>query len=141
MILMFFLHYRSFYSKKTPPQCEQLYATKSKHSDVDGAYFGSSFPHLFCLTFPSLFPIEIPRPFIPKLFGFRLVGNSGIIERMHVHEKENPDTEERINEVGDEIQQEIHTRSAPPRWYYSVLPARRCAGGAPCMMCSAFPRF
>ena len=41
------------------PKCEQLYATKSKHSDVDGAYFGTSFPHIFCLTYPSLFPVEV----------------------------------------------------------------------------------
>lgn len=80
------------------PKCEQLYATKSKfvdqsqqgggnnqrnglYSDVDGAYFGTSFPHIFCLTYPSFLPIDPPKPFVPKLFGFKVHKSSlGVIE-------------------------------------------------------------
>jgi len=63
------------------PRCEQLYATKSKYSDVDGAYFGTSFPHIFCLTFPGIIPLDPPVPYIPKLFGFRISQPTGLIER------------------------------------------------------------
>jgi casein kinase II subunit beta len=63
------------------PRCEQLYATKSKYSDVDGAYFGTSFAHIFCLTFPGIIPLDPPVPYIPKLFGFRIAQPPGLIEK------------------------------------------------------------
>ena len=28
------------------PKCEDVYVPKKKYSDIDGAYFGSSFPHI-----------------------------------------------------------------------------------------------
>lgn len=77
------------------PRCEQLYATKSKYSDVDGAYFGTSFPHIFCLTFPGIVPLDPPKAYIPKLFGFRIQQEMGLIER-HVQQ-----LEERQKNIGN----------------------------------------
>ena len=41
------VHYRTF---------EEARATKKKYSDVDGAYFGTSFPHIFLQTFNDVIP-------------------------------------------------------------------------------------
>ncbi|CAE6916350.1 CKB2 [Symbiodinium natans] len=43
------------------PKCEQVYSAKSKYREVDGAYFGMSFPQIFLQTYPSLMPLDIPR--------------------------------------------------------------------------------
>ncbi|KAI0064951.1 hypothetical protein BV25DRAFT_1799482 [Artomyces pyxidatus] len=38
-------------------RCEDLYSPKSsRHGSIDGAYFGTSFPHLLFLVYPSLIP-------------------------------------------------------------------------------------
>jgi len=47
-------------------RCEDIYSPKSsRHGSIDGAYFGTSFPHLLFLCYPSLIPaksgpIEVP---------------------------------------------------------------------------------
>jgi casein kinase II subunit beta len=47
-------------------RCEDIYSPKSsRHGSIDGAYFGTSLPHLLFLCYPSLIPpkngpIEIP---------------------------------------------------------------------------------
>ncbi|KNZ80157.1 Casein kinase II subunit beta-2 [Termitomyces sp. J132] len=38
-------------------RCEDLYSPKSaRHGSIDGAYFGTTFPHLLFLVYPSLIP-------------------------------------------------------------------------------------
>jgi len=38
-------------------RCEDLYSPKSsRHGSIDGAYFGTSFPHLLFLVYPGLIP-------------------------------------------------------------------------------------
>lgn len=39
---------------------------------VDGAYFGTSFPHLFFQQFKQCVPKKSPDHYIPKIFGFKL---------------------------------------------------------------------
>ncbi|KAJ7939850.1 casein kinase II, regulatory subunit [Mycena leptocephala] len=39
-------------------RCEDIYSPKSSHyNSIDGAYFGTTFPHLLCLVYPSLMPL------------------------------------------------------------------------------------
>lgn len=44
------------------------------NAGVDGAYFGTTFPHLFLMTFSNLVPNPLPRDstYIPRVFGFRV---------------------------------------------------------------------
>jgi len=38
-------------------RCEDIYSPKSsRHGSIDGAYFGTSFPHLLYLVYPNLIP-------------------------------------------------------------------------------------
>ena len=55
------------------PRCEEIYGTKSpRHEHIDGAYFGTTFAHLFYLTFPELKVSKSKEYYIPRVFGFKI---------------------------------------------------------------------
>mmetsp|Transcript_24016 Transcript_24016/g.42632 ORF Transcript_24016/g.42632 Transcript_24016/m.42632 type:complete len:206 (+) Transcript_24016:2011-2628(+) len=54
------------------PRCEDMYVPKHKFSDVDGAYFGTSFPHFLLAAYPDLIPDKEPKKYVPKIFGFKV---------------------------------------------------------------------
>jgi len=44
-------------------RCEDLYSPKSsRHGSIDGAYFGTTFPHLLYLVYPTLIPPKTGPP-------------------------------------------------------------------------------
>jgi hypothetical protein len=45
--------------------------------DIDGAYFGTSFPHVYLKTYPELYPKEGPVQYIPTIYGFKIFGQKG----------------------------------------------------------------
>ena len=55
------------------PRCQDIFCPRSKYqSNVDGAYFGTTLPHLLLMTIPSLRPDEAVVPYVPRVFGFKL---------------------------------------------------------------------
>ena len=40
--------------------------------NVDGAYFGTTFPHLLLMTYPSIRPAKQQELYVPRVFGFKL---------------------------------------------------------------------
>jgi casein kinase II subunit beta len=78
------------------PRCEEIYESKSsRHEHIDGicfllnrpfapscctdnavhttgAYFGTTFPHLFFLTFPELKTTKSEEKYVPRVFGYRI---------------------------------------------------------------------
>mmetsp|Transcript_30155 Transcript_30155/g.56337 ORF Transcript_30155/g.56337 Transcript_30155/m.56337 type:complete len:231 (-) Transcript_30155:195-887(-) len=55
------------------PKCGNIYNSRlSRHEHVDGAFFGTTFPSLFFLTFPELMPQGKKNRYIPKVFGFKV---------------------------------------------------------------------
>eukprot|EP00920_Eleutheroschizon_duboscqi_P010474 GHVT01024522.1.p1 GENE.GHVT01024522.1~~GHVT01024522.1.p1 ORF type:complete len:340 (+),score=75.82 GHVT01024522.1:423-1442(+) len=55
------------------PRCQEVYDLRqSDANDIDGAFFGPSFPHIFLQTFSNLVPLDPPEPYRPKVFGFRV---------------------------------------------------------------------
>ena len=57
------------------PLCENVYNSQlSRHEHIDGAFFGTTFAHLFFLTFPELKPQPIKKggTYVPRIFGYRI---------------------------------------------------------------------
>merc|ERR1711935_959149 len=55
------------------PHCKEIYHPKSSRLEcLDGAYFGTSFAHLFFMTYQHLVPQSIPQPCVPRLYGFKI---------------------------------------------------------------------
>ena len=61
------------------PRCKDIYALKKKPADVDGSYFGTSFPHLLLMvtmylwqTYPDIGPIFPKSEYVPTIFGFKI---------------------------------------------------------------------
>lgn len=52
------------------PQCEEVYVPKSKCRDIDGGYFGTSFPHVLLQNFPELNPKSKKIFYAPRISGF-----------------------------------------------------------------------
>ncbi|KAJ7944662.1 Casein kinase II subunit beta [Quillaja saponaria] len=54
------------------PRCEDVYYPRSKYQDIDGAYFGTTFPHLFLMTYGNLKPQKPSQSYVPRVFGFKI---------------------------------------------------------------------
>jgi casein kinase II subunit beta len=49
------------------PRCRDIYIPKKRANDVDGSFFGTSFPHLLLMVTPLLLrPIPILDPSFPR---------------------------------------------------------------------------
>ena len=54
-------------------KCEDIYNPKSsRHSTIDGAYFGTSFHNIIFQVYPALVPDKSIRRYEPKIFGFKV---------------------------------------------------------------------
>ena len=54
------------------PHCEDIYTCPPTYSHIDGAFFGTTFPHLFLQNYPHLRPMKSSEVYVPKIFGFRV---------------------------------------------------------------------
>ncbi|KAG5190323.1 casein kinase II, regulatory subunit [Tribonema minus] len=56
------------------PSCQDVYAPwapSSPQAQLDGAYFGTTFAHLFCMTYEITAPTA-KELYVPRIFGFRI---------------------------------------------------------------------
>ena len=60
------------------PRCEEVYVPKFRSVNIDGAFFGTSFPHHFLKHYKQavILPPKIYH-YEPKIFGFKIVGKRG----------------------------------------------------------------
>lgn len=60
------------------PRCEEVYVPKFRSVNIDGAFFGTSFPHHFLKHYKQavILPPKIYH-YEPKVFGFKIVGKRG----------------------------------------------------------------
>ncbi|CAI0539707.1 unnamed protein product [Linum tenue] len=55
------------------PKCEDIYYPRSKYQgNLDGAYFGTTFPHLFLMTYGHLKPQKAAQSYVQRVFGFKI---------------------------------------------------------------------
>mmetsp|Transcript_20168 Transcript_20168/g.37560 ORF Transcript_20168/g.37560 Transcript_20168/m.37560 type:complete len:185 (+) Transcript_20168:8677-9231(+) len=59
------------------PRCEDVYIPKQRYADVDGAYFGTSFPHVLLQTYEDLYPQPPTSTYTPRVYGFKVYGRKG----------------------------------------------------------------
>jgi len=60
-------------SKVFCPKCSDIYYPRSqRQANVDGAYFGTTFCHLFLQTYWDLVPPPPTTTYIPRIFGFKI---------------------------------------------------------------------
>lgn len=60
------------------PRCEEVYIPKTREVNLDGAFFGTSFPHAFLKHYPLsvILPPKI-HFYEPKISGFKIAGKRG----------------------------------------------------------------
>jgi casein kinase II subunit beta len=54
------------------PRCRDIYNPKKKFADVDGSFFGPSFPYLLIMTYPDLGSLFKKEQHVATMFGFRV---------------------------------------------------------------------
>ncbi|TPX38166.1 hypothetical protein SmJEL517_g00188 [Synchytrium microbalum] len=55
------------------PRCEDVYNPPyRRHAMIDGAYFGTSLPHLLLQVYPNLIPQKSTERYVPRIFGFKI---------------------------------------------------------------------
>jgi casein kinase II subunit beta len=55
------------------PQCGDMYTvTAPRFRDVDGAFFGPNYAHMFIQRYPDVVPTVPSRVYVPKIFGFKI---------------------------------------------------------------------
>lgn len=64
------------------PRCNDIYYPRSsRHRGIDGAYWGTTFPHLFLMTLPENKPSTVTQIYLPRIYGFK-VHNTGPVVRL-----------------------------------------------------------
>lgn len=82
-------------------KCEDVYSPKSsRHSAIDGAYFGASFPHILFQVYPQLVPAKSTERYIPRCFGFKMHAGAALARWQEV---ERETQRARLLEVGVEV--------------------------------------
>jgi len=55
------------------PRCEDIYYPKyTRHNQIDGAYFGTTFPHLLLQMYPECIPQKPTISYVPRIYGFKI---------------------------------------------------------------------
>ena len=109
------------------PKCSRVYhpppirsSRTGNASGVDGAAFGTTFPHLFLMTFSNLVPDPLPTEtiYVPRVFGFRV--HQSARQRAEKKLTEPEEKEEKTDDKGKEKR-----REAPPAFLLDNSNAKR----------------
>lgn len=49
-----------------------IFGPSVSNIDIDGAFFGTTFSHLFLMTYGNLKPQKQPQRYIPRIFGYKV---------------------------------------------------------------------
>merc|ERR1711953_292703 len=75
------------------PHCQEVYFPKSSRLEcLDGAYFGTSFAHMFFLTHQQLLPGSVPQLFVPRIYGFKI--HKSVKDQLRKHQEAQKNTKQ-----------------------------------------------
>lgn len=61
-------------------RCEDIYNPKSsRHSAIDGAYFGTSFHNILFQVYPAMIPSKSYDRYVPRIYGFKVHAPAALI--------------------------------------------------------------
>jgi len=63
------------------PKCRDLYNCPASQRHIDGAFFGSSFPHIFLMTYENIVPSAPTSCYVPRIFGFKVHSSSSSLPK------------------------------------------------------------
>lgn len=63
------------------PKCRDVYNYVGPFRNVDGAFFGPTFPSLFFMSYEDLVPEKPHEVYVPRVFGFKIHSKSSINNR------------------------------------------------------------
>jgi casein kinase II subunit beta len=64
---------RTFSVKIFCPRCQDIYHPRlSRHTTIDGAFFGTSFPHILFQVYPEFAPVVSKSKYVPRIYGFKI---------------------------------------------------------------------
>uniref|UniRef100_A0A7S1GN37 Casein kinase II subunit beta n=1 Tax=Cyclophora tenuis TaxID=216820 RepID=A0A7S1GN37_CYCTE len=82
------------------PRCHGLFFPKStRQANIDGAYFGTTFPHLYLMTHPDMVPARPTQQYVPRVFGFK-IHQSSLYHRNHAEGPSQIETSHRSSRKG-----------------------------------------
>lgn len=81
-------------------RCEDIYNPKSsRHSAIDGAYFGTSFHNIIFQVYPALIPVKSSERYTPRIYGFKVHAPAALIRWQH---RERDDMRRRLKKLSIE---------------------------------------
>lgn len=55
------------------PKCRDIFFPRSRRAgQIDGAYFGTTFPHVFLMTHAQLVPSPPAQTYVPRIYGYKV---------------------------------------------------------------------
>ena len=64
------------------PRCRDVYQPNPvvHRRNIDGSYFGTTFPHFFLLIDPDLVPQKSTKKYLPRIFGYKVLPNTPVTD-------------------------------------------------------------
>ena len=67
------------------PRCQEIYYPRnSRQANLDGSFFGTTFPHLFLLQHPETIPFKSDQTYVARIYGFRINSESQYYKPPHL---------------------------------------------------------
>ncbi|TMW55838.1 hypothetical protein Poli38472_008486 [Pythium oligandrum] len=84
------------------PKCRDLYTPVTEYNSppIDGAYFGTTFPHLFFMTYRELEPPPSTVIYVPRIFGYKIHNRGANRRRLALTALDEEDAQRRTSACG-----------------------------------------
>jgi hypothetical protein len=74
--------------------------------DIDGAYFGTTFPHLLLQTYPDLQPPSAEPKYIPRIYGFKIHPTARQRQQEYAKQRAKAQQQQQLQQQQQQMQQQ-----------------------------------